>query len=89
MLTGGDCLLRRDLFDLVGYARSLGVPVALSPSVTPALTPDAVTRIVDSGVKAVSISLDGALAMTHEQYGVSPGTSLTPSPPSARCRRPG
>ena len=66
VLTGGDCLLRDDLFDLVDHATSLGVPVALSPSVTPALTPEMVQRIAASGVKAVSISLDGATAVTHE-----------------------
>ncbi len=66
VLTGGDCLLREDLFDLVEHATSLGVPVALSPSVTPMLTSAMVARIAASGVKAVSISLDGATATTHE-----------------------
>jgi radical SAM protein len=65
VLTGGDCLLRPDLFDLVDYAVSLGVPVALSPSVTP-LTGDMIDQIAASGVKAVSISLDGACAATHD-----------------------
>ena len=50
VLTGGDCLLRPDLFDLVEHARALGVPVALSPSVTPALTPTMIDTIVASGV---------------------------------------
>ncbi|HUW87359.1 MAG TPA: TIGR04053 family radical SAM/SPASM domain-containing protein [Candidatus Paceibacterota bacterium] len=66
VLTGGDCLLRADIFELVDYATSLGVPVALSPSVTPQLTPQMIERIVASGVKAVSISLDGAFPATHE-----------------------
>ncbi|WP_407343706.1 TIGR04053 family radical SAM/SPASM domain-containing protein [Pengzhenrongella phosphoraccumulans] len=66
VLTGGDCLLRPDLFELVARARDLGMPVALSPSVTPSLTPAMIDRIVASGVKAVSISLDGAVAATHE-----------------------
>jgi radical SAM protein len=66
VLTGGDCLLREDLFELTELATSLGVPVALSPSVTPALTAEMVARIAGSGVKAVSISLDGATAQTHE-----------------------
>lgn len=66
VLTGGDCLLRPDLFELVEYATGLGMPVALSPSVTPSLTSDMIARIVASGVKAVSISLDGAIAATHE-----------------------
>ncbi len=66
VLTGGDCLLRPDLFDLVAAATERGIPTALSPSVTPALTPQAVARIAASGVRAVSISLDGACAATHE-----------------------
>jgi radical SAM protein len=66
VLTGGDCLLRPDLFDLVGYAVALGVPVCLSPSVTPLLTQDMISRIAASGARAVSISLDGATAATHD-----------------------
>ncbi|MHB1128513.1 MAG: TIGR04053 family radical SAM/SPASM domain-containing protein [Ilumatobacteraceae bacterium] len=73
VLTGGDCLLRADLFDLVEYATGLGIPVALSPSVTPSLTPQMIDRIVASGVKAVSISLDGAVAATHEGVRGIPG----------------
>jgi radical SAM protein len=66
VLTGGDCLLRPDLFDLVDYAVSLGVPVCLSPSVTPLLTPEMIDRIAGCGARAVSISLDGAGAATHD-----------------------
>ena len=66
VLTGGDCLLRPDLFELVEHAKSLGIPVALSPSVTPALSAEMIERIATSGVRAVSISLDGATAATHE-----------------------
>jgi AdoMet-dependent heme synthase len=66
VLTGGDCLLRADLFEIVEYATGLGIPTALSPSVTPSLTPAVVERIAASGVKAVSISLDGATPATHD-----------------------
>ncbi|MFZ0322777.1 MAG: TIGR04053 family radical SAM/SPASM domain-containing protein [Actinomycetes bacterium] len=73
VLTGGDCLLREDIFSLVDHAASKGIPVALSPSVTPMLTPDAVASMVSSGVKAVSISLDGACAATHDGVRGIPG----------------
>lgn len=66
VLTGGDCLLRADLWELVEHAREAGVPIAVSPSVTPALTDEAIARIAGSGVKAVSISLDGACPATHD-----------------------
>jgi AdoMet-dependent heme synthase len=73
VLTGGDCLLRPDLFVLVEQATSQGVPVCLSPSVSPLLDADVIRRIADSGVKAVSVSLDGANAATHDGVRGIPG----------------
>lgn len=73
VLTGGDCLLREGLFDLVERATGHGIPTAVSPSVTPALTPEAIEQIATSGVRAVSISLDGATAETHERVRGIPG----------------
>jgi AdoMet-dependent heme synthase len=73
VLTGGDCLLRSDLFELAGYASSLGLPVCLSPSVTPMLTLEKIDRIATSGIRAVSISLDGAVGATHEGVRGIPG----------------
>ncbi len=73
VLTGGDCLLREDIFELVEYANAQGIPVAMSPSVTPQLTPEAIQHMVDSGVKAVSLSLDGANSATHDGVRGIPG----------------
>lgn len=73
VLTGGDCLLRPDIFELVEYANGKGVPVAMSPSVTPQLTDEAIAHMVASGVKAVSLSLDGANAATHDGVRGIPG----------------
>ena len=66
VLTGGDVLMREDTLELAEYAATLKIPVALAPSVTPRLTPDAARRMRAVGVRAVSISLDGATASTHE-----------------------
>lgn len=66
VLTGGDCLLRPDLFHLVEHAVSLGIPVCLSPSVTSLLDAAMVAQIARSGVRAVSVSLDGCEAQTHD-----------------------
>jgi AdoMet-dependent heme synthase len=73
VLTGGDCLLRPDLFSLVDYAVSLGIPVCLSPSVTPLLDAEMIDRIARSGVRAVSISLDGSSAQVHDGVRGVPG----------------
>ncbi len=73
VLTGGDCLMRPDLLDLTAHARRLGLTVALSPSVTPQLTPEALAPFLELGVKVVSISLDGATAATHDRVRGVPG----------------
>ena len=45
VLTGGDPFQRPDLFDLVRHGTRLGLPVAVSPSGTPTLTTDSLTRL--------------------------------------------
>ena len=66
IFTGGDPFMRADLFALAEYARDLHIPFGFAPSVTPLLTRDVARRMRDVGAKAVSISLDGAQAATHE-----------------------
>ncbi len=73
VLTGGDCLSRPDLLPLTSHARALGLPVALSPSVSPNLTPTTMAPYRAFGVRSVSISLDGCLAVTHDGVRGIPG----------------
>lgn len=73
IITGGDALMRPDVFELVRHARLQGIPVGLAPSVTPRLTDEGIQMMTDLGVKAVSISLDGATANTHERVRGIPG----------------
>jgi radical SAM protein len=73
VLTGGDCLARPDLEELVAHAQDRRVPVAIAPSVSPNLTFERATRLRSLGVKSASISLDGALAETHEAIRQIPG----------------
>ena len=67
ILTGGDCLQRPDLDELTAYAKYLGVPVAISPSVSPSLNTCTLSMLRTNGVRSASVSLDGAFADTHEQ----------------------
>ena len=73
VLTGGDCMMRHDLFELIEHSTSLGMPTALSPAVTPLLTDEVIDKIAASGVRAVSISLDGASPAVHEDVRQLPG----------------
>lgn len=73
VLTGGDPFERPDLAELVAHGTAAGLSVALSPSVTPRLTRPVLTELRDAGAKAVSISLDGASATTHDAFRQVPG----------------
>jgi radical SAM protein len=66
VLTGGDPLKRVDLFELIAAARERGFQVSVAPSATPLLTGDTLRRIRDSGVDAISLSLDGSDAERHD-----------------------
>ncbi len=74
VFTGGDPLKRGDLFDLIRYARGLGLGVSVAPSATPLLTADAIRRFKAEGVEAISLSLDGATAERHDAIRGIPGT---------------
>ncbi len=74
ILTGGDPLMRKDLFLLLEHARKIGVKCAVSPAVSELLTQRSMERLRDSGVSSISISLDGATAETHDRIRAVAGT---------------
>jgi len=71
--TGGDVLMRADLDELAAAARSLTLPLALAPSVTPLLSEERVASFRGLGVRVASISLDGASADVHDGIRGVPG----------------
>jgi radical SAM protein with 4Fe4S-binding SPASM domain len=72
VLSGGEPLYRSDIFQLARYGTDKGLRVALATNGT-LVTRDVARMIVDSGVKRVSISLDGADAQTHDSFRGIPG----------------
>lgn len=73
VLTGGDPFERPDLADLVAHGTAAGLRVALAPSVTPRLTPAALSELRAAGATAISLSLDGSTAATHDGLRGVPG----------------
>ena len=74
ILTGGDPLLRPDLFKLIDEARRLGIGVSITPAATPALTRDMLVRLMEHGVDGLGLSLDGSTAARHDSIRGVPGT---------------
>ena len=72
VLSGGEPLYRSDIFQLARYGTDKGLRVALATNGT-MVTKEVARLIVDSGVKRVSISLDGADAATHDSFRGIPG----------------
>jgi radical SAM protein len=68
VFTGGDPLKRPDLFELIRYAASRGLQLALTPSATPLATREAFQRARNAGVRRLGISLDGADAEVHDAF---------------------
>jgi radical SAM protein with 4Fe4S-binding SPASM domain len=66
ILSGGEPLLRQDIFSLAKYAFERGVRTSLATNGT-LLTPEFVEKIRSSGISRVSVSLDGASAETNDR----------------------
>jgi heme b synthase len=65
ILTGGEPLLRADIFDLAAYGTKLGHRMVMAVNGT-LLTPAIAARLKDVGIQRVSISIDGATANSHD-----------------------
>ncbi|SMC24864.1 heme b synthase [Desulfacinum hydrothermale DSM 13146] len=72
ILTGGEPLMRPDIFELAAYGNELGLRMTMAPNGT-LVTQKAVRKMVESGIQRISISLDGATAESHDAFRRVPG----------------
>jgi radical SAM protein len=73
VFTGGDPLKRPDVYDLIRYAASKDVKVALTPSATPLLNREAIFKLKEAGLVRLGISLDGSTPEIHDTFRGLPG----------------
>ncbi|MFH1995033.1 MAG: radical SAM protein, partial [Nitrospinota bacterium] len=67
VLSGGEPLYRKDIFDIARYAISKGLRVSLATNGT-LVDEEMAKRIADTGFARVSVSFDGAIAATHDKF---------------------
>lgn len=65
-ITGGEPLLRKDFFDILGYAHALGYHWGMTTNAT-LITPDVARKLSDCGMATVSVSIDG-LPESHDRF---------------------
>jgi AdoMet-dependent heme synthase len=68
VLTGGDPLMRRDLFELARYADERGLRVSLTPTATALPTRKRMREARAAGIRRVAFSLDAAVPAVHDRF---------------------
>lgn len=72
ILTGGEPLLRPDIFEIAAYGTEKGLRMVMAPNGT-LVTDESAARMKDAGIMRISISIDGATAESHDRFRGVPG----------------
>jgi radical SAM protein len=68
VFTGGDPMMRRDLFELIEYATRCGLRCSLTPTATALPTPERLARAKAAGIRRIALSLDAPTAEVHDEF---------------------
>lgn len=85
VISGGEPLMRPDIFDIAAYGTQQGLRVAVSPNGT-LLTSEVVRKFKAAGVKRISVSIDGSTAERHDAIRGVPGAFSSAMEGLAACR---
>lgn len=72
LFSGGEPLIRPDIFELIAAARERGLHVVISTNGT-LITPEIAARLVELKLAYVGISLDSATPEVHDRFRGTPG----------------
>ncbi len=68
VFTGGDPMMRRDLFDLISYASEKGLRCSLTPTATALPTVARLKKARESGIRRIALSLDAPARGVHDAF---------------------
>ncbi|MDG5789542.1 TIGR04053 family radical SAM/SPASM domain-containing protein [Evansella sp. AB-P1] len=68
VFTGGDPLMREDVYDIAKYAINKGVRVSMTPSATPNVTKEAMEKAKEVGLSRWAFSIDGPNGEIHDHF---------------------
>jgi heme b synthase len=72
ILTGGDPMMRENIFEIARYGTEKGLKMVMSPCGT-LLNEESARQLKQAGIDRISISIDGATAETHDDFRRVPG----------------
>ena len=74
IFTGGDPMMRPDLFELIAYATERGLRCSLTPTATALPTKERLEKIRQAGIRRIALSLDAPRPEVHDNFRQVPGS---------------
>src|SRR5512138_1791467 len=74
VFTGGDPMMRSDLFELIAYANTCGLRCSLTPTATALPTKERLEQVRDAGIRRIALSLDAPRPEIHDNFRQVPGS---------------
>lgn len=67
ILTGGEPMSRSDIYEIASYGTNLGLRMVMAPCGM-MIDDETSQKLIDSGIRRISLSIDGADADTHDKF---------------------
>jgi radical SAM protein len=74
IFTGGDPMMRPDLFELIAYATEHGLRCSLTPTATALPTKERLGKVREAGIRRIALSLDAPRPDVHDNFRQVPGS---------------
>ncbi|MBE3120447.1 MAG: radical SAM protein, partial [Candidatus Atribacteria bacterium] len=74
IFTGGDPMMRPDLFELIADANERGLRCSLTPTATALPTVERLNKAREAGIRRVALSLDAPRPEVHDDFRKVPGS---------------
>ena len=68
IFTGGDPMMRPDLFEIIAYATEKGLRCSLTPTATTLPTLDRLKQAKEAGIRRIALSLDAPGPEVHDEF---------------------
>ncbi len=68
IFTGGDPMMRPDLYELIAYSTEKGLRCSLTPTATSLPTVGRLQQVKEAGIRRIALSLDAPSSQVHDEF---------------------